>query len=40
MNMFEEIEKEKEDLPKLKNITTEMSHYEFNGYQSLLLWCF
>ena len=32
MNMFEEIEREKEDLPKLKNITKEVSKYTFNGY--------
>ena len=29
MNMFDEIEREKEDLPKIHNITKEMSHYTF-----------
>lgn len=37
MNMFEEIEHEKEDLPKLKNITKEVSHYSFNGYQKFAI---
>jgi len=37
MNMFEEIERQKEDLPKFKNITTEVSHYTFNGYQKFAM---
>ena len=37
MNMFEEIEREKEDLPKLQNITKEMSHFTFNGYQKFAI---
>lgn len=37
MNMFEEIEKAKEDLPKLKTITKEVSHYQFNGYQKFAI---
>ena len=37
MNMFEEIEREKQDLPKIKNITKEISHYTFNGYQKFAI---
>ena len=33
MNMFEEISKEKKDLPKIKTITKEVNKYEFNLYQ-------
>lgn len=33
MNMFDEIEKAKEDLPKLNTITKEVLHYKLNGYQ-------
>ena len=37
MNMFEEIEREKEELPKLRNITKEMSKQTFNGYQKFAI---
>ena len=37
MNMFEEIEREKEELPKLRNITNEMSKQTFNGYQKFAI---
>lgn len=40
MNMFEEIEKEKEDLPKFQNITKKVSHYKFNGYQKFAIGVF
>ena len=33
MNMFEEIEKIREDLPKFKSITKEVSNVSLNGYQ-------
>ncbi len=33
MNMFEEIEKARKDLPKLNNITKEVENYKLNGYQ-------
>lgn len=33
MNMFEEIEKASQDLPKIKTITKEVGKYELNGYQ-------
>lgn len=33
MNMFDEIEREKEDLPKISNITHEVGKFELNGYQ-------
>ena len=35
--MFEEIEREKEELPKLRNITNEMSKQTFNGYQKFAI---
>lgn len=37
MNMFEEIEKKKEELPQLKKITKEVSHYQYNGYQKFAI---
>lgn len=37
MNMFEEIEKAKEDLPKFNNITREVGNYKLNGYQKFSL---
>ncbi len=33
MNMFEEIEKTKEELPKAKSISKEISKYKLNFYQ-------
>lgn len=33
MNMFEEIEKMKTELPKAKTITNEFKNYKFNFYQ-------
>ena len=33
MNMFDEISKEKKDLPKFTSITKEVNKYEFNVYQ-------
>lgn len=46
MDMFEEIEKEKEELPRFQSIKKEMSYYKFNGYQKfsivvfLICFCF
>lgn len=37
MNMFEEIEREKRDLPKVQNIKKQMSHYTYNGYQKIAI---
>lgn len=37
MNMFEEIEKEKIDLPKIKTIKKEVDNIEFNAYQKLAI---
>lgn len=37
MNMFEEIEKAKEELPKFKTITKEASKVKLNGYQKFSL---
>ncbi len=33
MDMFEEIERAKKDLPKIRTITKEVGNYKFNGYQ-------
>ena len=33
MNMFDEITKEKRDLPKINSITKEVNKYEYNFYQ-------
>ena len=33
MDLFEEIEKEKRDFPKVKSITNEMENYRLNFYQ-------
>lgn len=33
MNMFEEIDKEKQELPKLKTLNKQLSKYDFNLYQ-------
>ncbi len=35
MNMFEEIHKTKKDLPKVSNITKQVSSYKYNMYQIL-----
>ena len=37
MNMFDEIEKQKEDLPKFKTIPREVSKYSSNGYQKFAI---
>ena len=37
MNMFEEIEKEKLDLPKMKTIQKEVDEVELNIYQKLTI---
>ncbi len=37
MNMFEEIEKEKLDLPKMKTIQKEVDEVELNIYQKLII---
>lgn len=37
MNMFEEIEKEKIDLPKIKTLKKEVDNIEFNAYQKLAI---
>lgn len=37
MNMFEEIEKVKKELPKFKTIEKEVGKYEFNGYQKFAI---
>lgn len=37
MNMFEEIEKIKEDLPKVNSITKTVKKYKFNGYQKFAI---
>ena len=37
MNMFEEIENAKQDLPKIKTITKKVSNYKFNGYQKFAI---
>lgn len=37
MNMFEEIEREKNELPKFKTITKEVGNYKLNGYQKFAL---
>ena len=37
MNMFEEIEKEKKDLPKVKSLTNEAQKYSLNIYQKFSL---
>ncbi len=33
MDMFEEIEKQKKDLPKIKSLTNEVQKYDLNIYQ-------
>ena len=33
MNMFEDIEKQKKDLPKIKSLTNEVQKYDLNIYQ-------
>ena len=33
MNMFEDIEKQKKDLPKVKSLTNEVQKYDLNIYQ-------
>ena len=38
--MFEEILKEKKDLPRMKAIEKEMGKYEYNGYQKFSLVAF
>ena len=35
MNMFDEIYKQKKDLPKVSNITKKVSSYKYNMYQML-----
>lgn len=37
MSMFDEIEREKQDLPKIHNITKEVSGYSYNGYQKFAI---
>lgn len=37
MNMFEEIEREKEDLPKLGNLAQAVGNVELNGYQKFAI---
>ena len=40
MNMFEEIDKIKAELPKAKNITGQISKYPFNAYQIFAIFTF
>jgi len=35
MDLFDQIDKEKEDLPKLKSITKEVQKQKLNGYQMI-----
>lgn len=37
MNMFDEIDKLRKDLPKLKNVTDEVTKQELNNYQIIAL---
>lgn len=37
MNMFEEIEKTKQDLPRIKTIVRKVTNYKFNGYQKFAI---
>lgn len=37
MNMFEDIDKVKKDLPKVRKVTKEVSNYKLNNYQGFAL---
>ena len=37
MNMFEEIDELKKDLPRMKAVSKEMERYKFNGYQKFAI---
>ena len=37
MNMFDEINDNKKDLPRLKTIEKEVGKYQFNGYQKFAI---
>lgn len=37
MNMFDDISKEKKELPKLHSIEKEVGKYKFNGYQKFAI---
>ena len=40
MNMFEDIEREKKDLPKIKSLTSEAQKYDLNMYQKFAVLLF
>ncbi len=40
MNMFEEIDKQKQELPKLKTLNKQLSKYDFNMYQKFGMFIF
>lgn len=37
MNMFDEIEQAKKDLPRVKSLTNKVEDYPFNGYQKFAI---